>query len=280
VWFWLFSRFLFDQAATLRPVHLSIVALVGMAGTWQQLIFLERYHAGAASTIESVVGFGFDATLALFVILALRAASKGMRADLVEGRRRLRIAFLAATGCYLAIALGVQSYNLAAGVETPHWLVNANLALIATAAAAGVCALLKLRLGMWLAPVRSNAHSLNRIERSVLERLLARMKTDRVFLSDGLTIGALAKHLLTQEHVLRRAINCGLGYRNFNEFLHDRRIRAACEELAQPEETRTPVLTIAMNVGYGSIGTFNRAFKARTGMTPTDFREQHLGVST
>jgi AraC-like DNA-binding protein len=38
-----------------------------------------------------------------------------------------------------------------------------------------------------------------------------------------------------------------------------------------------PVLTIALDLGFGSIGPFNRAFKDATGMTPTEFRRAHLG---
>jgi AraC-like DNA-binding protein len=67
-----------------------------------------------------------------------------------------------------------------------------------------------------------------------------------------------------------------MGYRNFNDFLHEWRIREACEELARPEQARQPVLSIAMNVGYGSIGAFNRAFKARIGMTPTAYRRNRV----
>ena len=32
------------------------------------------------------------------------------------------------------------------------------------------------------------------------------------------------------------------------------------------------VLTIALEAGYGSIGPFNRAFKERFGLTPTEYR--------
>jgi AraC-like DNA-binding protein len=35
------------------------------------------------------------------------------------------------------------------------------------------------------------------------------------------------------------------------------------------------VLTIALEVGYGSIGPFNRAFKERFGVTPTEYRRQN-----
>jgi len=32
------------------------------------------------------------------------------------------------------------------------------------------------------------------------------------------------------------------------------------------------VLTIAMDLGYGSLAPFNRAFRETTGQSPTDFR--------
>ena len=113
-------------------------------------------------------------------------------------------------------------------------------------------------------------------ESAVLADLERALEEEQVHLQGGLTIGALASTLGTGEHVLRRVINRGLGYRNFNDFLHARRIHEACQELARPDQARLPVLSIAMKVGYGSIGTFNRAFKARVGMTPTAYRRNSL----
>jgi AraC-like DNA-binding protein len=72
--------------------------------------------------------------------------------------------------------------------------------------------------------------------------------------------------------VLRRVINHGLGFRNFNDFLHTHRLKEAAGRLGDPQLSRIPVLTIALEVGYGSIGPFNRAFKERFGVTPTEYR--------
>jgi AraC-like DNA-binding protein len=44
-------------------------------------------------------------------------------------------------------------------------------------------------------------------------------------------------------------------------------------------QTDVPVLTIAMDAGFQSIGPFNRAFKADTGLTPTEFRRLTLAKS-
>jgi len=42
--------------------------------------------------------------------------------------------------------------------------------------------------------------------------------------------------------------------------------------LRSPEDARLPILTLALEAGYASIGPFNRAFKARYGVTPSTWR--------
>ena len=110
----------------------------------------------------------------------------------------------------------------------------------------------------------------------LLRRLDHLMTVERIYRQEGLAIGALAARLDVPEHRLRQAINEGLGYRNFNAYLNHYRIedaRLALSDLAQRE---VPVLTIAMDAGFQSIGPFNRAFKAETGVTPTEFRREAL----
>jgi AraC-like DNA-binding protein len=41
-----------------------------------------------------------------------------------------------------------------------------------------------------------------------------------------------------------------------------------------------PILSIALDLGFASIGPFNRAFKAITGLTPGDFRQQAVPKRT
>ena len=94
----------------------------------------------------------------------------------------------------------------------------------------------------------------------------------------GLTIAALAAELDTPEHRVRALINRRLGYRNFSAFLNRHRIAEAREKLVEKESVDLPVLTIAMDLGYNSLATFNRAFRAETGTTPSDYRRLGLAV--
>jgi AraC-like DNA-binding protein len=86
------------------------------------------------------------------------------------------------------------------------------------------------------------------------------------------TIGALAVRVGVAEYVLRRLIHEHLGHRNFASFMNEYRLQEVRERLQDPSLARRPVLTLALEAGFGSIGPFNRLFKERFGMTPTSFR--------
>lgn len=114
-------------------------------------------------------------------------------------------------------------------------------------------------------------------DRPWVDALQRLMTVDRVYREEGLTIGTLALRLGLPEHRLRRLINQGLGQRNFNQYLNGFRLADACTALADPARQQVPVLTIALDAGFQSLGPFNRAFKAATGSTPSDYRRQALG---
>ena len=113
----------------------------------------------------------------------------------------------------------------------------------------------------------------------LLRRLDHLMTVERIYRQEGLTIAVLAAKLDLPEYRLRQVINEGLGYRNFNAFLNRYRIDEAKAALSDLSQREVPVLTIAMDAGFQSIGPFNRAFKADTGMTPTEFRRDALARS-
>jgi len=111
---------------------------------------------------------------------------------------------------------------------------------------------------------------------AALERLMA---THHAYRDEGLGIAALAFRLDVPEYRLRKLINGRLGHRNFSAYLNGLRLAEARAALANPARRGLPVLTIALGAGFQSIGPFNRAFKADTGLTPTEFRRRKLADS-
>jgi AraC-like DNA-binding protein len=107
---------------------------------------------------------------------------------------------------------------------------------------------------------------------AALARLERAMDVEEVWRREDLTIGVLAAHVGLAEHRLRRLINGELGHRNFAAFVNARRIAAAKLALRDPGQARTSISAIAYELGFGSLGPFNRAFKDITGLTPTAWR--------
>jgi AraC-like DNA-binding protein len=215
-------------------------------------------------------------------LLAIAQTMRTWRGDLVTGRRRLRAAVLLASVVYILIDT-IYNSGLGALVVTP--------AAFDTIRALGQCGLAVL--AAWrvfqVVPIEPATSVLPRdtdfavsdpapksppqgITPLLLKRLEQVMTEERVFRQGRLTIGALAARLAVPEERLRRAINEGLGYRNFNAFINHYRLEEAKAALSDPAQCDVPVLTIAMDSGFQSLGPFNRAFKADTGLTPTEYR--------
>jgi AraC-like DNA-binding protein len=107
---------------------------------------------------------------------------------------------------------------------------------------------------------------------AALTRLAALMEVEHLYRRPGLTLAVLAEKASLPEYRLRKLIHEQLGYANFNAYLHAWRIREACAQLRDPEMRRTPILTIALSVGYQSVNTFNRGFREVMGTTPSQWR--------
>ena len=113
----------------------------------------------------------------------------------------------------------------------------------------------------------------------VAQALQRLMEDAQVYREEGLSVAALAARLRVPEYRLRRVINQRLGHRNFNAYVNGLRLEQACKALADPALRHLPVLSIALDAGFQSIGPFNRAFKAAMGVTPTDYRRHKLAES-
>jgi AraC-like DNA-binding protein len=155
--------------------------------------------------------------------------------------------------------------------RAPGWLMLLQALVIVAAVIGTGAALLDTNADLLSGPAQRPPAQLSPAEHVLKQKLDAAM-ADAVYREPGLTIGALADRLGTPEHRLRALINRRLGYRNFSAFLNAHRIADAKTLLADPGKVDLPVLTIAMDLGYGSLAPFNRAFREATAQTPTDYR--------
>jgi AraC-like DNA-binding protein len=264
-WFWLFVVTLFEDRPispkTLAPgALLTAVGLVGWVGRQQ---------------MSSPLWIGHNLIEAGFALHALFVIASSWRDDLVETRRRLRGPVLAIVTIYV---LALSGFEIAEGFGLRQpWFDLVGSAALAFMCGLGAVAFVQAQPDLFgAARTPAPADSLDAGDRLLLTKLEALMAEGEAWRREGLTIGALATELGAPEHKLRRLINDHLGFRNFAAFVNARRIDAAKTRLADPAKARESVSAIAFDLGFGSLGPFNRAFKEVTGQTPTEWRRERL----
>jgi len=283
VLFWLFARSLFDD--DFNPGWGEAGVAFGLIGIgFVRYIWGHNWPVPAQDASAVVMQL-----VSIFLVAHIFAlAIRGRRDDLIEDRRRFRLVFVAGIGIYV-LSVSVAEISLV-GEEPPAFLRSLNLLGILILTIAVNLRINRLRrdelLGKLIQPHGRNrpvpdtpqrmspsSTSLASADVAALERL---MRQDKPYLTEGLTISALTQALKIPEYRLRHAINQEMGFRNFPAFLNSYRLEEAKLILANPDQARLPILTIALDLGYGSIGPFNRAFKQETGVTPTAFRKAAL----
>lgn len=212
------------------------------------------------------------------VLHALLVIWRGWRGDLVIQRRRLRGPVMIVAAGYILL-LSVRDMAWVTGLPWfPAWGLAQALALAALAVAASA-ALLRAEPLLVVNPAADDiarlsapAVDLTPADRLILSRLQVAMDEDEVWRGEDLSIGTLAALVGAPEHRLRRLINGVLGHRNFADYVNGRRIEAAKAVLAAPDLALKSISTIAYDLGFASLGPFNRAFRTATGVTPTAWR--------
>jgi len=92
----------------------------------------------------------------------------------------------------------------------------------------------------------------------------------KLYQNPELSLTDLAKKLDTNAAVISKAINQGFQM-NFNDYINNYRIEAVKKCFKKREHKKSTLLGIALDCGFNSKATFNRAFKKNTGLSPKDF---------
>ena len=295
-WFWLMVMALFDDRDEFRPIMFAAPAGLFLFGILHQL---------PPSSVHPVIWSGSIVLQAGLAIAALIIVLRSWKDDLVESRRRIRGPFMIAVSLYILSLNGFDIWEMIG--DAPAWYPMLNAFMFAGCVLAGAFAFLEARGAMFGAetakalpvrppPVRivaasadvagsangraalngGSAAALDRAAKADLDRLEMLMSTQQVWKEEGLTIAGLALRANVPESQLRRLINDCLGYRNFPSYVNAHRIAAAKSRLSDPNEARVSISTIAYDIGFASLGPFNRAFREETGIAPSEWRRNAL----
>jgi AraC-like DNA-binding protein len=288
----------YDGPPWLRPLQLIAAGTSAMMWIWIGTLFIDGFRpswraalAWALLPAIELVGFfvwfpwmgrAQEALSLLFVLLAGWRAVAGLRGDLVERRRRLRPVLATMAVLYsVGIIVGHALVRDVGGGGGPPVTPDRTLEAAGLAALSVLFAVLALRAGQPIfatppqpAPAAEPLADADDPEAPVLARLLSLMEKEKIYRREGFDLGQLVTALDLPEYRLRRLINRRLGHRNFSSFVNSYRLAEVRAALADPGQAEVPVLTIALDAGFQSIGPFNRAFKAETGLTPTEYRRQ------
>lgn len=271
VLFWLLSRAIFDDHFRFAPSLLL----------WFSIIIISHFDFFLSGVIqwpgfEPLVSVMARLTSLGFVLAGLYTALRTKRADLIDSRIRFRNIFIIVTASLIGVTLVVEVFPIEKEIVVVLQVLQRSAIFAIT-----LYFLLSnfgIRPGFFFKEIpRAKTRSVD--EDPLLNaKLQSLMEDKKIYKKEGLTIGKLAELMNEQEYRLRKLINGQLGFRNFNDFLNQYRVNDACETLSDPAEARKTILEIAYELGYQSIGPFNKAFKDLKGLTPTAYRKSQINA--
>lgn len=261
--FWLFVLALFDDDFTARPW----MALPPAAAVI--LFSLDHFLTPGLPYLPLAI---FALMLSLLGHATL-VSTRNWRNDLVSARRRFT-RMMPVIVPFTAASMTMVGVNEVFAPPEPFGRIALPLMMFIVAIAFGI-GIAGPRTALAGPRPRQAGASVSVAEGIELARL-QRVMEDGAHLQPGLTIGQLANNIGLPEHRLRRLINGHLGYRNFSAFINDYRIEEAQRRLSEPEAARDQITHLAFDLGYSSLAPFNRAFRERTGVTPSQYRDSAL----
>jgi len=270
-WAWLIARALFDPAKRDAWWPRIVAGVVAVSGALSVL----SLPGLAGRVIDNGYALSGSAVLLLtFVEPFLR-----FRRDLPAGEKRFRIVFVVVYALLVAVSiLAPGGADLTAEAARRIDLLKSLCAL--GGLVAGTAAV-TFRMRHPLAaegasrPRRTATPEDERLARRVLDLL----DREAVHTEPNLKVADVAARLGQPEYRVSQAVTAVLGFENFNRLINHHRI-ALAKRLLADDGRRRSILDVAFECGFGSVGPFNRAFKAETGVTPRAFRSARREETT
>jgi AraC-like DNA-binding protein len=115
----------------------------------------------------------------------------------------------------------------------------------------------------------------NPISPALINTIVEYMKENKPYLNHLLTLDNLSNQLLLQPRLLSQIINRHFK-QNFFEFINGYRIKECKIIIERAGNEKITMLQVMNESGFNSKATFNTFFKKLVGMTPTQYRKEHV----
>lgn len=111
--------------------------------------------------------------------------------------------------------------------------------------------------------------------KELFQKLTILFREQNVFQEPDITLNKIAEKLAVTPRIVSQVINENSG-QNFSDFVNQYRVENAQLMLRNLKYANEKIATIAFETGFGTVTSFNVAFKNKTGFTPSEYRKKHL----
>lgn len=109
-------------------------------------------------------------------------------------------------------------------------------------------------------------------EEELTSQIIQYLHSKKPYINPEYSLQMMAEDLNIPRYKLSQAINSSQ-HKNFFKFINEFRVDEVKEKLANPAFENYTILGIALECGFNSKTSFNRIFKDRTGLTPSEFKK-------
>lgn len=274
-WAWLLTRTLFRAERPIQRWNLFAVgAIIAVEAYWA--LTSVSTAGGLAGEVHRIAANAASFICIGALVMVLVESMSGYSAKLPRSERRFRQTFIAVFCVMVGISI-IWASNAKEMSFGGQWVELVIAACAFTGVVGSRMAVnfrkthpLAIPSGRKISQTLSPAAQ----DQGLAMRILDGIERDNRFTTPDLKVADLAAALGEQDYKVSQSITGTLGYRNFNHLINARRIDHAKQVLADPQIESGPILSIAFDCGFNSIGPFNRAFKQETGMTPRAYRAE------
>jgi AraC-like DNA-binding protein len=115
-----------------------------------------------------------------------------------------------------------------------------------------------------------NADDLERLK-VISEKIQKAMEEDKLYKDQELSVNSLAEELHIKPYLISKSLN-EIYNQRFNDYINTYRVKEVKDLLKDAENSKYTLLSLAMDAGFNSKSSFNRAVKKQLGISPSELK--------